>query len=82
MGLARYVIVRALFIIPTILLLYTLVFIVLRILPGNPVLAALGTKNIPEEQLQAIMRELGLDKPLYQQYVEYLVNFLRGDMGY
>jgi peptide/nickel transport system permease protein len=82
MGLARYVIVRALLIIPTILLLYTLVFIVLRVLPGNPVLAALGTKNIPEEQLQAIMRELGLDKPLYQQYIEYLVNFLRGDMGY
>jgi len=82
MGLARYIAFRALLIIPTILLLYTLVFIVLRVLPGNPVLAALGTKNIPEEQLKALMRELGLDKPLYQQYFEYLINFLRGDMGY
>ncbi|MEM4947232.1 MAG: hypothetical protein QXH05_03675 [Thermosphaera sp.] len=61
MGLARYVLVRGLLIIPTILVLYTLVFIALRILPGNPVLAALGTKNIPEEQLTAIMKELGLD---------------------
>ncbi|MEM1635442.1 MAG: ABC transporter permease [Thermosphaera sp.] len=81
MGLARYVLVRGLLIIPTILVLYTLVFIVLRILPGNPVLAALGTKNIPEEQSTAIMKELGLDKPLYQQYFEYLFNFFRGDMG-
>jgi peptide/nickel transport system permease protein len=81
MGLARYVFVRGLLIIPTIIVLYTLVFIVLRVLPGNPVLAALGTKNIPEEQLTAIMKELGLDKPLYQQYFEYLFNFLTGDMG-
>ncbi|MGC9012573.1 ABC transporter permease [Thermogladius sp.] len=81
MGLLRYVAIRGTLIIPTILILYTLVFIVLRILPGNPVLAALGTKNIPEEQLKAIMAELGLDKPLYIQYFEYLANFLRGDMG-
>jgi len=77
----RYIAVRALAIIPTVLILYTLVFIVLRVLPGNPVLAALGTKNIPEEQLREIMSELGLDKPLYQQYFEYLINFTMGDMG-
>lgn len=81
MGLLRYIAIRALMIIPTVLVLYTLVFIVLRVLPGNPVLAALGTKNIPEEQLKALMSELGLDKPLYQQYFEYLFNFVRGDMG-
>jgi ABC-type dipeptide/oligopeptide/nickel transport systems, permease components len=80
-GLLRYVAIRALMIIPTVLILYTLVFIVLRVLPGNPVLAALGTKNIPEEQLQALMRELGLDRPLYVQYFEYLANFIKGDMG-
>jgi len=80
-GLLRYIAVRGLLIIPSVLILYTLVFVILRILPGNPVLAALGTKNIPEEQLKAIMSELGLDKPLYVQYFEYLANFLRGDMG-
>ncbi|MEM1618897.1 MAG: ABC transporter permease [Desulfurococcaceae archaeon] len=81
MGLVRYVLIRALLIIPTILVLYTMVFIVLRVLPGNPVLATLGTKSIPEEQLKAIMRDLGLDKPLYLQYFEYLLNFTMGDMG-
>lgn len=51
-------------IVPTILVLYTPVFVVLKVLPGNPVLATLGIKNIPEEQLREIMSELGLDKPL------------------
>ena len=81
MGLLRYVAVRASLIIPTILILYTLVFMVLRVLPGNPVLAVLGTKNIPPEQLQELMEQLGLDKPLYVQYFEYLWNVLHGDFG-
>jgi peptide/nickel transport system permease protein len=81
MGLARYIGVRTLLIIPTIMILYTLVFFILRILPGNPVLAVLGTKNIPEEQLRAIMERLGLNKPIHVQYFEYLANLLRGDMG-
>ncbi len=81
MGLLRYIALRASLIIPSVLILYTIAFIVLRVLPGNPVLAVLGTKNIPEEQLQAIMEELGLNKPLYVQYFEYLLNVLRGDFG-
>ncbi|HDD25598.1 MAG TPA: ABC transporter permease [Acidilobales archaeon] len=81
MGLGRYIATRALLIIPTILILYTLVFIVLRILPGNPVIAVLGTKNIPPEQLEQLMEELGLNKPLYVQYFEYLWNVLHGDFG-
>ena len=81
MGLGRYIAVRALAIIPTILILYTFVFIILRVLPGNPVVAVLGTKNIPQEQLEQIMKELGLDKPLYVQYFEYLFNVLKGDFG-
>lgn len=81
MGLMRYVAIRATLIIPTILVLYTLVFLVLRVLPGNPVLAVLGTKNIPPEQLQELMSQLGLDKPIYVQYFEYLWNILHGDFG-
>jgi len=80
-GLARYVAVRASLIIPTILILYTLVFIVLRILPGNPIIAALGTKNIPPEQLRQLEHQLGLDKPLWVQYFDYLWNVLHGDFG-
>ena len=81
MGLGRYVATRALLIIPTVLILYTLVFLILRVLPGNPVIAALGTKNIPPEQLQKLMAELGLNKPLYVQYFDYLWRVLHGDFG-
>ena len=81
MGLMRYIAVRAALIIPTVLILYTLVFIILRILPGNPVLAVLGTKNIPEEQLQELMHQLHLDLPPYVQYFDYLWGILHGDFG-
>ncbi len=81
MGLLRYIALRAALIIPTVLILYTLVFIVLRILPGDPVLAALGTKHVPPEVLEQIRHELGLDKPYHIQYFEYLWNVLHGDFG-
>ncbi|ADI31962.1 ABC transporter permease [Staphylothermus hellenicus] len=80
-GLGYYVLIRALLIIPTILILYTIVFILLRILPGNPILAVVGTRNIPEEQLQHLMHMAGLDKPLYIQYFDYLWRVLHGDFG-
>ena len=81
MGLLRYVAIRAALIPVTILILYTLVFFVLRVLPGNPIEAALGTKNIPEEQLRQLEEQLGLNKPLYIQYFDYLWKVLHGDFG-
>jgi peptide/nickel transport system permease protein len=56
MGLLAYVAVRAALIPVTVLILYTVVFIVLRVLPGDPVLAALGTKHVPPEVLEEIRR--------------------------
>jgi len=79
--LARYIMVRAALIIPTVLVLYTIVFIILRIIPGNPILASLGTRYIPPEQLQELMTKHGLDKPLVVQYFEYLWRVLHGDFG-
>ncbi len=81
MRLLRYVAVRAALIVPSVLILYTIAFIILRVLPGNPIVAVLGTKNIPPEQLRALEHQLGLDKPLYVQYFEYLWNALHGDFG-
>ena len=70
-GLGSYLLIRASIIIPTILILYTIVFIFLRILPGNPILAVVGTKNIPPEQLAH----------LYVQYFSYLAGIFQGDFG-
>ncbi len=80
-GLGSYILVRALAIIPTILILYTLVFIILRIIPGDPVLAVVGTKNIPPEELEQLRHLAGLDKPVIVQYFSYLYNVLHGDFG-
>ncbi len=80
-SLLRYVALRALMIIPTVLILYTIVFVVLRVIPGDPVLAALGTKSVPPEELERLRAQLGLDKPLYAQYFEYLMGVLRLDFG-
>ncbi|MEB3774734.1 MAG: ABC transporter permease [Desulfurococcales archaeon] len=80
-GLGRYLVIRALLIIPTVLILYTLVFIIMRVIPGDPVQAALGTRYIPPEQLEALRQKLGLDKPYHVQYFEYLAGVIRGDFG-
>jgi len=80
-GLRYYIITRLVFLIPTILVLYTLIFIVLRVIPGNPVLAVLGTRYVPPEVLEEKMERLGLNKPLYVQYFEYLWKVLHGDFG-
>ena len=80
-GLGKYILIRALMIIPMILILYTIVFFFLRILPGNPILAVVGTKNIPPEQLRYLEHLAGLDKPLYVQYFDYLWKMLHGNLG-
>ncbi len=80
MSLRAYVITRILMTIPMILILLTLVFLVMRVLPGNPVIAIVGMKASPE-YIKKLEHQLGLDKPLWQQYLDYLGNLLRGDLG-
>jgi peptide/nickel transport system permease protein len=58
----------------------TLVFFLLRAIPGDPVLVMLGQEYTPEAAAQ--MREnLGLDEPMYVQYVKWFGNVLQGDLG-
>jgi peptide/nickel transport system permease protein len=71
MGLRTYVITRLLLTIPTLLLLLTMVFLVMRVLPGDPVALHFEKKATPQ-QMEGMRRILGLDKPLWEQYVDYL----------
>lgn len=57
-----------------------IVFVLSRILPGNPALAILGPKATPEN-IQKVMSEWGLDKPLVEQFIIYLSRLVRGDLG-
>ncbi len=67
------------------LLLYavsTIVFILIHIMPGDPVLLMLGTDSSPDPAaVESLRSELGLDKPILVQYVNYLKNLLTGDLG-
>lgn len=78
-GLGRYLVVRAVLIIPTIFILVTLVFFLMRS-TGDPITAALGGK-LPPAQLQQRIHEAGYDRPLIVQYFDYLGQILRGDFG-
>jgi len=63
-----------------IILLLTLVFLVIRVLPGDPVLLHFERRADPEAMAE-VRRELGMDKPLINQYFDYLMGLLRGDLG-
>jgi len=80
-GLGRYIVIRALLIIPMILILYTVVFFFLRVLPGDPIMAVVGAKNIPPEELEHLRHMAGLDKPYWEQYIEYLAGVFMGNFG-
>lgn len=78
--MARYLLFRLLDAIPTIWLVLTLVFIAMRILPGDPAIAALGDMALPE-QLAQFRVKMGLDVPLWQQYLDFLGGVLTLNFG-
>lgn len=79
-SLPRYVGQRLLLLIPMIWLVLTLVFLLLRVAPGDPVSAAVGGR-LAEEELDRRRESLGLDRPLFVQYLEYLGQVARLDLG-
>jgi ABC-type dipeptide/oligopeptide/nickel transport system permease component len=78
--MARYLILRLLDMVPTVFLVLTLVFVAMRILPGDPALAVLG-QNADGGQLEAFRERMGLNDPLWLQYVRFLWDAIRLDFG-
>jgi peptide/nickel transport system permease protein len=79
-SLPRYILQRLLLVVPMIWVLITVVFLLLRVAPGDPVSAAVGGK-LDEEALDRRRAALGLDRPLYVQYLEYLGSVARLNFG-
>jgi len=65
----------------TIFILITLVFFVLSFMPADPVSILCGP-GATEESIKAVRKEFGLDDPAYIQYVRFLKNLIRGDLGF
>ena len=84
--LARYIFHRLLQLIPVLFLVTVFVFLIVQIIPGDPVLVMLGVDpetggRYAEEQYTALKRQFGLDQPIYVQYYNWLKRLLTGDLG-
>lgn len=79
-NLLRYVIARTFLTIPMVFILLSIVFVVIRIMPGDPVSSMLGG-HAPEKVIEQKKEELGLDRPLVVQYGNYLLQIIRLDLG-
>lgn len=75
-----YIVKRVAGVIPVLLCVSMLVFGFLRMIPGDPALIMLG-ERATQENINRVREQLGLNKPLHQQYLTFLGNALRGDLG-
>src|SRR5438045_4383448 len=77
----RYVLRRVLEMVPLVLLITVISFVLIRAVPGTPLSAFELNPNISPEDVERIRRNLGLDRPLYEQYFVWLFGMLHGDLG-
>ncbi len=79
----QYALKRIALIIPTVLLVSIIVFTVMRLLPGDPALVILseGDASFTQEELEDLRKQLGTDRPIVVQYVDWIGGLLQGDLG-
>ncbi len=76
----KYIIKRILSMIPTLLLTSILIFLIIRLIPGDPAVATLG-EMATEEKLIEIREQMGLNEPIHKQYLIWMKGVLKGDLG-
>ncbi|GAA4349165.1 glutathione ABC transporter permease GsiC [Variovorax defluvii] len=79
--MTQYVIKRLLGLLPTLLIVAVLVFLFVHMLPGDPARLAAGPDASPET-VALVRADLGLDKPMPQQFLNFFSNMLQGDFGH
>lgn len=78
--MSKYALRRILLSIPTLLAVLTIVFLLVRVVPGDPATAVLGD-YASEESVQQLRKRMGIDEPIYIQYVQFLGDLAQGDLG-
>lgn len=78
--MVRYIVKRLLSIIPIVFGISIIIFVLLSISPGNPASLLIG-REATAEQIALLEQQLGLDQPLWKQYLDYMGNLLQGDLG-
>lgn len=79
-GLRSYILTRLLLTLPMVFILVTVIFFVMRVIPGDPVTSELGPRG-GEAVRQRLREQLGLDQPIPVQYVRYLSDVVTLDLG-
>ena len=82
--MTAYLLRRLLLAIPTLFGVTALIFLALRVLPGDPLQVMAGesgTYRMSAEELAAARASLGLDRPYHQQYLDWMGSVLRGELG-
>ena len=79
--MAKYIVKRLLFAIPTIIGVFVVVFFIIRLIPGDPAVIMLGA-GATDQQIEVYRESNGLNKPVIVQFAIALKNFLTGDLGY
>lgn len=79
--MGRYLLLRGLQSTLVVAGVLVMVFTMLHLVPGDPVQVLFGDAPVPKEQVEEVRRQLGLDRPLAQQFASYITRVVRGDLG-
>lgn len=79
--LRGYLLKRLLSLIPVLFIVSLVIFCIIHITPGDPAAIMLGD-HATEEEVNLLREQLGLNLPIYQQYLNWLLNLFKGDMGF
>ena len=77
----RFVLTRASLVVPTFLGIMLLSFILIRLVPGDPIEVRMGERGITPERHGQLLHQFGLDRPLWEQFADYVGQVARGDLG-
>jgi dipeptide transport system permease protein len=77
----KFLVKRLLLTVPTFIALMFVTFVAIRLVPGDPVEVRTGERGISAERLAYFRHELGLDQPVWKQFVDYVWQLLHGDFG-
>ncbi len=77
----NYTLRRFVQIVPTFIGITLVAFLFIRLLPGDPVLLLAGERGMSAERYQAVLTQFGLDRPYWQQFLDYFLGVLQGDLG-
>ena len=77
----KYLLRRIVLTVPTFVALMFVTFVAIRLVPGDPVEVRVGERGISPERLAYFRHELGLDQPVWKQFLDYIWQLLHGDFG-